>query len=107
MTPTAPYYSEDGITIYCGDCQEIMPEVEADLMVTDPPYGVSYLSGYGAGWERIAGDGDTSARDAALAIWGARPAAVFGTWKAPRPAASRNVLIWDKSDALGRGLVRA
>lgn len=39
MTLPSPYYSEDGITIYCGDCREIMPEVEAEAVVTDPPYG--------------------------------------------------------------------
>lgn len=33
-----PYYSEDGITIYHGDCREIRPE--AETVITDPPYGV-------------------------------------------------------------------
>lgn len=36
-----PYYSEDGITIYHGDCREILPSVQADAVVTDPPYGIS------------------------------------------------------------------
>jgi site-specific DNA-methyltransferase (adenine-specific) len=35
-----PYYQEDGITLYCGDCREILPELErVDLVLTDPPYG--------------------------------------------------------------------
>lgn len=35
-----PYYEEDGITIYCGDCREILPTLErADVALTDPPYG--------------------------------------------------------------------
>ena len=34
-----PYYSHDGITIYHGDCREILPNLRADLIVTDPPYG--------------------------------------------------------------------
>jgi len=35
-----PYYERDGITIYHGDCREIMPTLEADAVVTDPPYGI-------------------------------------------------------------------
>lgn len=34
-----PYYEHAGITIYHGDCREILPHVEADVVVTDPPYG--------------------------------------------------------------------
>jgi site-specific DNA-methyltransferase (adenine-specific) len=38
-----PYYKQDGITIYCGDCREILPQldVKVDLVLTDPPYGVT------------------------------------------------------------------
>lgn len=36
-----PYYDAGGITIYCGDCREILPALGAfDLTLTDPPYGV-------------------------------------------------------------------
>jgi site-specific DNA-methyltransferase (adenine-specific) len=35
----ALYYQEDGITIYHGDCREVLPHLEtASLVVTDPPY---------------------------------------------------------------------
>lgn len=37
-----PYFSESGITIYHGDCREIVPALDAGLMVTDPPYNVGY-----------------------------------------------------------------
>lgn len=35
-----PYYEEPGITIYHGDCREILPTLpKVDLVLTDPPYG--------------------------------------------------------------------
>lgn len=40
-----PYYDEDGITIYLGDCRDVMPELEAesaDLILTDPPYAEEF-----------------------------------------------------------------
>jgi len=39
-----PYYQEDGITLYCGDCRALLPEIEyCDLLLTDPPYGLGKL----------------------------------------------------------------
>ena len=36
-----PYYDRDGITIYHGDCREILPTLpKVDLVLTDPPYGI-------------------------------------------------------------------
>ncbi len=40
-----PYYDHAGITIYHGDCREIIPHRFADLVVTDPPYGVAFKYG--------------------------------------------------------------
>lgn len=37
----SPYYDEDGITIYHGDCREIAPNATYDVVVTDPPWGTS------------------------------------------------------------------
>lgn len=36
-----PFYERNGITIYCGDCLEVMPGLEpesVDAVITDPPY---------------------------------------------------------------------
>lgn len=34
-----PYYAEDGILLYHGDCREILPELPpADMVLADPPY---------------------------------------------------------------------
>lgn len=43
-----PYYSEDGITIYHGDCLEVLPTLPpADLIVTSPPYNLGNTTGGG------------------------------------------------------------
>jgi site-specific DNA-methyltransferase (adenine-specific) len=35
-----PYYQDDAVTIFHGDCREILPRLEpVDLVLTDPPYG--------------------------------------------------------------------
>lgn len=99
-----PYYDEDGITIYHGDCLEIGDWLAGDVLVTDPPYGIAYRSGqYGVLDRSIEGDTDTSVRDRSLTMWGARPGVVFGTWRRPRPDGTRMVLIWDSKGALGMG----
>lgn len=36
-----PYYDHAGITIYHADCREVLPHVRADVLVTDPPYGIN------------------------------------------------------------------
>jgi DNA modification methylase len=36
-----PYYEHGGITIYHADCREALPLLSADVMLTDPPYGVN------------------------------------------------------------------
>jgi site-specific DNA-methyltransferase (adenine-specific) len=38
-----PYYEHAGITIYLGDCLEVLPTLDAGyVLVTDPPYGVDF-----------------------------------------------------------------
>lgn len=37
-----PYYQDDYVTIFHGDCRKIMPHLEGfDLLLTDPPYGIN------------------------------------------------------------------
>jgi len=93
-----PYYQQDGITIYHGDCRDVLAEVTADVLVTDPPYGVAFACRWANKFQgtTILNDGDTAARDAVLAHWGDKPALVFGSWKCGKPSRTKAVLIWDK-----------
>jgi site-specific DNA-methyltransferase (adenine-specific) len=39
------FYERDGITIWHGDCREVLPTLEAgsvDLLLADPPYGMAF-----------------------------------------------------------------
>lgn len=42
-----PYYEHGGITIYHGDCREVLPVLPScDLLLTDPPYGIALDTEY-------------------------------------------------------------
>jgi hypothetical protein len=99
-----PYYQRDGITIYHGDCREILPSIDASVMVTDPPFGIAFASGQDGPYKRkqIANDESTDARDEVLLAWGDRPALVFGSWRFPVYHA-RQAMVWDKGMASGMG----
>lgn len=100
-----PYYDDGKRVIYHGDAREIMPALTWDVLISDVPYGVALRSGRGGSFGEcsIAGDIDTEARDAVLALASGKPAAVFGTWRIPRPAGVRCLLTWDKGEHVGMG----
>jgi site-specific DNA-methyltransferase (adenine-specific) len=42
-----PYFDDGQVTIYCGDARDILPALQpesVDLIATDPPYGVDYVT---------------------------------------------------------------
>jgi hypothetical protein len=43
-----PYYEHGGITIYHGDCRDVLLGLSwfAGLVLTDPPYGISHPTDY-------------------------------------------------------------
>jgi site-specific DNA-methyltransferase (adenine-specific)/modification methylase len=62
MTLPKPYYHDEqyGITIYHGDCRDILPHLEpVDLVLTDPPYGINWKSPISTvDWEYVTNDGE-------------------------------------------------
>ena len=103
-----PYYQDGLVTLYHGDCLEVSEWLEADVLVTDPPYGRNWRQGGGmkksggSGAYRnvahpgISGDTDTVVRDDALTRWGTRPAIVFGDPLIDRPANAVQALAYVK-----------
>ena len=98
-----PYYQDDLITLYHGDCLEITTWLNADVLVTDPPYGQAYKSRMNRAnrtdWhDEIKGDHNTNLRDDAIELWGDDKAAlVFGTWKTTKPRKTKQTVVWDKT----------
>ena len=100
------YYQDDHVTLYHGDCLEIDSWLEADVLVTDPPYGVAWTGHKGSyrktgefvvmNHKPINGDRDAVERDTALEQWGNRPAIMFGSWRVDRPKHTEHRLIWHK-----------
>lgn len=104
-----PYYSDDLVTLYHGDCREVTEWLAADVLVTDPPYGRAWKqgdTGSARGWKSdrhdgIANDATTAVRDEALALWGDRPAVSFGDLTLPPPTGVKLTLVYDKGNDAG------
>lgn len=109
---TTPYYDDGTCTIYLGDCREITEWLAADVLVTDPPYGRNWRQGRARrgptdgddSHPGIAGDRDTTVRDAALQLWGARLAVAFGDLMLAPPDGTKQTLVYRKAiDAGNKG----
>ena len=96
------YYQDEHVTLYHGDCLEIDTWLEADVLVTDPPYGIGWSKG---DWAKsntpgantgIQNDDTTDARDKALQQWGSQPAIVFGSLQAKYPKNWDRMLVFEK-----------
>jgi site-specific DNA-methyltransferase (adenine-specific) len=98
-----PFYSQSGITIYHGDCREVIGQWEGlrthsfDLLLTDPPYGIGIAANpvrqlhEKSDWDDEAPSPQTIARCMAVArksiLWGGN------YFYLPR---CQRFLIWDK-----------
>jgi len=97
-----PYYQDDTVTIYHGDCREVLPTLEpVDLVLTDPPYGIDYQSSRRIEWQRKAklhGDDDfplwlfdVLTPDIAMFVWCRWDVLL----ELPKP---KSFIVWDKGN---------
>jgi len=101
-----PYYDSDGITIYHGDCRDVLRGLHAtaSAVVTDPPYGLGERSFVRrpSNYQRAGGLEMQSWDDAAPSIdWLLEVAPIVAVWGGNyfQLPVSRGWLVWCKPDA--------
>jgi site-specific DNA-methyltransferase (adenine-specific) len=107
-----PYYEQDGITIYHGDCRDL--SVIADVVLTDPPYGVNWncqQSGFNT--SRKAGGFNKWKRDSEFAPIANDSGELNLSWLMNYPTVmicggnyypfppAKCWIVWDKRDGIG------
>jgi site-specific DNA-methyltransferase (adenine-specific) len=108
-----PYYEDEFVTLFHGDCLEVTDWLDADVLVTDPPYGIAwtqnsmhYTRSIIPTKNAVKNDENTDVRDEVLLMWGDKPAIVFGSWRMPKPEKTKQRLIWHKTK-LNPGMSKA
>lgn len=98
------FVSECGrVTLYQGDCREIIGSIKADAVITDPPYGIGFAA-QPTKWQRLAGKNpetwdNFTIPEAVLSLPEiASICVVWGGNYYPLPC-SRGWLMWRKPDA--------
>lgn len=108
-----PYFQDNSVTIWHGDCREIVPTLgRFDLLLTDPPYGINYVlkSGlFGHGNKRVMRGGkppifgDDKPFDPLPFLGLSKWAILFGgNYYHSKLPESGGWLVWDKTGG-GRG----
>ena len=108
MTAPEPYYQADGVTIYNADCYEIAATLDYDLIVTDPPYGISLDTDFkrfqatSKNHASVVGDDEPFDPSPWLHV----PAAMFGAnhW-AQRTPNGCTWHVWDKRDGIAPNML--
>jgi site-specific DNA-methyltransferase (adenine-specific) len=112
-----PYYQDDWVTIYHGDCREILPSVSAGIAVTSPPFNKGKMSG-GYVMDNYLSHADDMPHEKYVAwqrevislLWSAVDGAIFYNHKPqirggvavlpteliPEEVVLRQIIIWDR-----------
>lgn len=100
-----PYYQDDHVTIYHGDCRELLSEVKPPAtchIITDPPYGISHRTSSYWNGETIHGDDEPFDPSHLLPFDGAL---IFGANHfAQKLPPSAGWIVWNKRDRVSRRL---
>src|SRR6185437_16963635 len=90
----------EGVTLYLGDCREILPSLpKVDAVVTDPPYGMQFQSNHRIiSHAEIANDCGPEMLRLACALNAAHSKYIFARWdnlpEVPKP---KSLLTWVKN----------
>ncbi len=104
----SPYYEQDGITIYHGDCRQL--SIAADVVLTDVPYGINYRSNHNSSrkgqWSKWVKDrnfdgiaGDDGSFDPFWLLDYPTVMICGGNYYALPP--TKCWIVWDKRDGIG------
>lgn len=108
-----PYYQDSAVTIYHGRCEDVLSTLpKADLILTDPPYGINYRSNHNsshrgifAKWvrrENLPGiQGDDKPLDPSILPSCERKIIFGGNYCCDKLPASPCWIVWDKRDGIG------
>jgi DNA modification methylase len=108
-----PYYQDDLVTIYHGDCREIVPQLDRfDLLLTDPPYGIGRdgqtptTGGHGGrkGYQRHGWDDERPDPETLALVRGAADEAIIwgGNYFADLLPPTSRWLVWDKGQRINQ-----
>lgn len=110
------YYAHGGITIYHGDCREVLATLpKADAVITDPPYGINMANGFRCSGHGFGGirkrtarqyegnwDNDRPPDDLLLSVVNAGDVAILwgGNYFADILPRTYKWLVWDKQQSM-------
>jgi len=106
-----PYYQDDYVTLYHGDCREILPGLgKFDLLLTDPPYGLGDRWTGGGSWQHHKGiyteakiwDQERISKETMEMALGAATAGIVwgGNYYTDMLPVSRSWLAWEKAEKM-------